>query len=84
MTTALASGGRDFFGWGLDRYMAADLYDALNMNTVATGQWKKKPPKIDPYPRPKPPKVERDPSKPVSVLDLFGQFAGMGAVVIEE
>jgi hypothetical protein len=26
---------------------------ALNLNTAATGQWKKDPPKFDPYPRPK-------------------------------
>lgn len=33
--------------------MLADLYDALNLNTAATGNWKKEPPKFDPYPRPK-------------------------------
>lgn len=53
MTAALAAGGKHLFGWGVDRYIAADTFDALNLNTVATGQWKKKPPEIKPYPRPK-------------------------------
>jgi len=54
MTTALAAGGIEHFGWGVDRHMDADLYDALNANTRATGNWGKKgPPKIPNRPRPK-------------------------------
>ena len=72
MTTALASGGKDHFGWGMDRHMMADLYDALNQNTRATGNWGKKPPKFPTYPRPtSAPKGEK---KPVTVADIFQQF----------
>jgi len=52
-TAALASGGYEHLGWGLDRHLLASIYDAVNANTVATGNYKKKP-KIDPFPRPKP------------------------------
>ncbi|GGU77204.1 hypothetical protein GCM10010211_48900 [Streptomyces albospinus] len=53
LTVALASGGREHFGWGVDRHMAADIFDAVNQNTRATGQWGKgKAPKIPPFPRP--------------------------------
>lgn len=51
MTAALATGGRQFFGWGLDRSLAADTYDAVNINTIATGNFKKRP-SVAPYPRP--------------------------------
>jgi hypothetical protein len=30
----------------------ADLYEAVNLNTRATGQWKGKPPKLPAWPRP--------------------------------
>lgn len=53
MTVALRQGGRQYFGWGQERYILADLYDALNLNTRATGHWEKnKVPKIAAYPRP--------------------------------
>lgn len=52
MTVALGSGGRHMFGWGAERFMMADLYDAINLNTMATGNFKKRP-DIKPYPRPK-------------------------------
>src|SRR5690606_34607074 len=51
-TAALASGGYEFLGWGGDRYALAAIYDAINSNTIATGNFKKKP-KVDPFPRPK-------------------------------
>ena len=75
MTTALASGGRSFFGWGQDRMISADLYDAVNINTQATGHWKKDPPKIPPYPRPKS-KAKRasDPPKRVNLKQLHSQL----------
>lgn len=45
---------RDYRGWGHDRYLLAGLYDALNTNTVVTGNWGKgKAPKMQPWPRPK-------------------------------
>lgn len=51
-TAAFIEGGYEFLGWGTDRYALAAIYDAINSNTVATGNFKKKP-KVDPFPRPK-------------------------------
>lgn len=58
----------DFRGWGHDRYLLAAIFDAVNLNTRATGQWGKgKAPKFDPYPRPKRVLVQRS---PLSLADL--------------
>ncbi|WKU46741.1 hypothetical protein Q3V23_23245 [Streptomyces sp. VNUA116] len=74
LTTALAAGGRQFFGWGQDRHMQADLYDALTTNTRATGQWRGKAPKIPEYPRPQAPK--KAPGKRgSSVAELYQHFS---------
>jgi hypothetical protein len=55
MTAALQGGGREHFGWGQTRHLIADVYDALNLNTRASGNWgKKKAPEIPAFPRPKP------------------------------
>lgn len=51
-TTAAWLGGDDWRGWTRGVGVLADLFDAINVNTRATGQWRKKPPKIDAYPRP--------------------------------
>lgn len=72
MTSALASGGREQFGWGQDRHMLADIFDAINQNTRACGNWGKKPPKIEPRPRPGKGKKEK---KKVGVADLFARFS---------
>jgi hypothetical protein len=77
MTAALASGGIENFGWGLDRHLAASTYDAINQNTRATGNWGKGgPPKLPEFPRPK--AKARDTEKPakrsVSVADLYKRF----------
>jgi hypothetical protein len=79
LTIALASGGRDHFGWGLDRHMQADIFDAINQNTRATGQWGKgKAPKIPLWPRPKPQKKTDGGTgkkgRRVSVADLYNKF----------
>jgi hypothetical protein len=79
LTVALASGSRDHFGWGVDRHMQADIYDAINQNTRATGQWGKgKAPKLPPWPRPKPGKntagTEGKKGRRVSVADLYSKF----------
>jgi hypothetical protein len=77
LTVALASGGRDRFGWGQDRLLLADVYDAINVNTRATGNWGKgKAPKFDAYPRPKSKSkvAGAKPKKPVTVADLYKQF----------
>jgi hypothetical protein len=78
LTFALASGGREHFGWGVDRHMRADIFDALNQNTRATGNWGKKAPKFDPWPRPKVKKkaVPKGKSKRrISVADIYKQFS---------
>lgn len=75
LTTALASGGREHFGWGVDRHIAADQFDAINQNTRASGQWGKKgAPKIAPWPRPNPKAKSPEKKKPVSVADLYRRF----------
>lgn len=77
LTVALASGGREFFGWGQDRHLAADLFDALNANTRATGQWGKgKAPKIAPYPRPKAKAKKAGKRRPTSVAEIYKRFTG--------
>lgn len=73
LTVALASGGRENFGWGVDRHMQADIFDALNVNTQATGNWKK-PPTFPLWPRPKTGAEKKDEIKPVSVADLYNNF----------
>ncbi|AGM12039.1 tail assembly chaperone [Streptomyces phage Goby] len=78
LTAALASGGREQFGWGVDRHMTADIFDALNQNTRATGNWGKKgAPKLPEYPRPKVKKSSKEdrPKKKVRVADLFNQLS---------
>lgn len=77
LTVALAHGGRQFFGWGTDRALVADTYDALNVNTRATGQWKKgKEPDFPAYPRPQDTPAEGAAKKRVSVKDIYQKFTG--------
>lgn len=59
---------RDFLGKGPEWYVLADLFDAINQNTRATGNWKKKPPKMEAYPRP----GVKDVSRPKSVVSKLG------------
>jgi hypothetical protein len=75
LTAALQSGGRHHFGWGQTQYLLADLFDALNLNTAATGNWKKDPPKFDPYPRPK----KRDKQRPAGGT-APKKFGGLKAI----
>ncbi|MEU5427614.1 hypothetical protein AB0H73_18695 [Streptomyces olivoreticuli] len=76
LTIALASGGREHFGWGVDRHMQADIFDAINQNTRATGQWGKgKAPKIPAWPRPTPKAQKKTGKKPVTVAALYQQFS---------
>ncbi|MFB8350991.1 hypothetical protein [Streptomyces niveus] len=78
LTVALASGGREHFGWGVDRHMRADIFDALNQNTRATGQWGKgKAPKFKPWPRPAATKQKKQAGKKpgrISVADIYKKF----------
>jgi hypothetical protein len=69
-------GGEDHRGWGVAEHILASIYDAVNQNTRATGNWgKKKPPKIDPFPKPKskPKEKSRGPS---TVADLYNRALG--------
>lgn len=72
LTSALFQGGREFYGWGQDRHLYADIYDALIFNTRATGHWKKSP-EIPNWPRPTSKKNESKKSK-ASVKDLWAAF----------
>lgn len=86
MKMAERSGGdwRDYldktYGW----YAMADLYDAIMLNTRATGQYKKgKAPKFEPYPRPgdkksKAAKAAEDGGTD-RLTQLFLGFGGAGA-----
>ncbi|MEU4155694.1 hypothetical protein [Actinoplanes sp. NPDC026670] len=80
LTMALASGGRAHFGWGADRHLLADLFDAINQNTRATGNWQKgKVPTFPQWPRPKAKtvgKTDEKPKKKVTVADLWRKFQG--------
>lgn len=75
LTAALLAGGREHWGWGLDRHLRASIYDAINQTTVAAGNWKK-PPKIPAWPRPALPKKKSKRKK--SVLDLYSAFPQHG------
>lgn len=69
-------GGRDHFGWTTDRYMLASLYDALNLNTAASGNWKKEPPDFKPWPRPGDEERAKKKKKKVSLESLFATLGG--------
>lgn len=73
LTVALSSGGREYFGWGVDRHMQADLFDAINQNTRATGNWEKEAPDIPPWPRPGTATTPEE-KKPRSVAELYEAF----------
>lgn len=80
MTKALMRGGRQFFGWGQAEYAMANVYDAINLNTQATGHWRNKPPKFEPYPAPKntKPAATAQAKSSVSVEDVFLAFHKRG------
>lgn len=78
MTSALIRGGkrwREYFGWGMDRAIAANLYDMQSVTARAAGNWKK-PPKFKPMPRPW--DASNEPKKPVTLEDLFAAFTPGG------
>lgn len=66
-------GGHDHFGWGRDRHLMASLFDLLALNTQASGQWRKKPPEIEHWPRPgsTPDDVEAPTKKRTTVQDIW-------------
>ncbi|WIM95768.1 hypothetical protein ACTOB_007898 [Actinoplanes oblitus] len=69
---ALAAGSRDHFGWGVDRHVLAATYDAVNLNTRASGQWKGKAPTLPAWPRPT--TAPEQATRPVTVADLYQRF----------
>lgn len=77
MTAALMQGGKDLFGWGTERHLLADIYDAVNVNTRVSGQWKKgSEPKFSPWPRPSTkPKPAPGEKKKTTVRDLYELFS---------
>ena len=74
-TAALMSGGRQFYQWGMDRYLLAELYDALNLNSTvlakANGAKKFNIPPLDRPKKSTPPGVK----KKVTVSDLYSAFS---------
>lgn len=76
LTAAMIRGGREHFGWGVDRHILADIYDSQNQTTRAAGNWAKKPPDIPPWPRPKP--DDETEKKPVTVKQLYARFQTLG------
>lgn len=76
LTVALASGGREHYGWGIDRHMQADVFDAINANTRATGNWGKKPPKMPVWPRPTSKPAGKQSRGPSTVAELYAKLAG--------
>ncbi|MFC3504450.1 hypothetical protein ACFOOK_26260 [Micromonospora krabiensis] len=77
LTAALSAGGREHYGWGATRHLLANLYDAVNLNTRASGNWgKKAPPRLPDYPRPKPKPAESAPQKVTArqaILRMIGK-----------
>ena len=74
----MRQGGWEHYGWGQDRHIQADIYDALTFNTEATAQWTK-PPKLGRWPRPTTKQAIEDapadePKKRVSVKDLWNRL----------
>lgn len=76
MTAALAGGGTHLTGWSEERWLLAGIYDALNLNTRATGNWEKgKAPKFEPWPRPTAKDRTDEGRKKVTVADLYNRLA---------
>jgi hypothetical protein len=77
LTAALAAGGRHLFGWGPDRHMQANIFDAINVNTKATGNWRKgKAPDFPLAQRPNSADTAAKPKSRVTVADLYKRFSG--------
>ncbi len=72
---------REYVGVGPDHYALAAIVNAVNDNTRATGQWRKSPPKFEPFPIPsiaaeKAKKAATAKAKRRSVKDLYQQVMG--------
>lgn len=78
LTEAHMHGGRQFYGWGQDRHILADIYDGLMFNAEATGQYTK-PPSFPRWPRPKKKDAETEKKQPVSVRSMWARLKGQQA-----
>ena len=80
-THAVSSGGMEWMGWGKDRQIMADLYDAVNTNTYMTGMYRKRPKEPVKWPRPwdkKSRKTKAEKGRKATVKDVFARL-GVGA-----
>jgi len=75
MCHARSSGGDHLLGWGSDRQILAAIHNAVNFQTQATGNWKKKPPKLPTISRPSKPVKEK--KKRTTVMDIFNKFSAL-------
>lgn len=71
-TPASFRGGKEYRGWGMDRYLLAEVLDAINLNSRVSGQnWPDgKIPTIPPWPRPGAEQTAK-PRKKRTVKDLW-------------
>lgn len=74
MLTAMQRGGLHYLGWGEDREIAAQQFNATQLQTRATGNWKK-PPNLPEWPKPKAP----EPPRKKTLADIAAVFTGPGA-----
>lgn len=71
MTPAVVGGDKELFGWDIDRWILAAIFDAIGVNTVATGNWKKgKAPTPPEWPKPKVKQTEQKVTKAMSVKEV--------------
>ncbi len=63
---------RAFLDIGPMYYVLAGIFNAINGNTIATGNFKKRP-KFDPWPTPQE-VVKKKSRRPKSVMDIYKKF----------
>ena len=79
LVEAFKQGGWHHYGWGQERHIKADIYDALTFNTEATGHWDKTP-KLGRWPRPTTtPDANEAPKPPATVAALYGRVQAQRA-----
>jgi hypothetical protein len=80
MLAAVIHGGEDWqqrFGWGVDRSIAASIFDINTVTARAAGNWKK-PPNFDMWPRPWQQQAKKTEQAPASLDNIFSFFASGG------
>lgn len=74
LTSALQAGGWEFFGWGLDRHIAADVHDAIQFHSEVGVPWEKRP-ELPRWPRPTTADASAEkPKKKATVRDLWNRL----------